>query len=507
MHNNRSNHRNHCIDVRRWQAVLCLLVAVLLGASCSQDDHAGVALPDGEYEVRLLVNAESVAADTRAEGDVSVIRELRVYVFNAEGERVGHYYNGNLSAAGTAYYVPLRLSEGGQLDYYVVANEQGAGITTLTEATTKAQLEALAFQAATVNSDRETSGDLLCGTATETITAANQSGDAVVVECPLSRPFSLLDVRFAKTSKLLDVTVTGITLHDYTTAGTVFENDSYTFPYATDAFTLLSSAQGVQVTRVVAADEQFTGDYGEPFATQVVAPNPYGTGEWVSDNTEWETAPGEEKKPRLEIAYQIGETAKTATVYLPPMTTNHRYGVNCLITADGLTLNLNVLPWEKEESEIVWSDTPDPEIVITKSTMTENGETFFPIRYTVTNNPEDTNDFYFNFKLTSPQGMRWVASIDNGQDFFFCDPNSSSPSITDNYVPGGYADAAGEGVVIRLKAFGPYNENAPQQVRLAIRYQAADGTWNRLMINTDTEGNLLTDSGNPDVILIKQIPN
>ena len=99
-----------------------------------------------------------------------------------------------------------------------------------------------------------------------------------------------------------------------------------------------------------------------------------------------------------------------------------------------------------------------------------------------------------------------MASIDNGQDFFFCDPNSSSPSITDNYVPEGYADAAGEGVVIRLKAFGPYNENAPQQVRLAIRYQAADGTWNRLMINKDADDNPLTSS-DEDVILIKQIPN
>ena len=501
MHNNRSNHRNHCMDVRRWQAVLCLLVAVLLGASCSQDDHAGIALPDGEYEVRLLVNAESVAADTRAEGDVSVIRELRVYVFNAEGERVGHYYNGNLSAAGTAYYVPLRLSEGGDLDFYVVANENGAGIS-LSETTTKRELDDMSFQTESIN---QSNGDLLRGQTSEEITAADVQGGATkIITCELSRPFSLLDVRFAKVSEMLDVVVTGIELYDYTTGGTLFENTSYTPVYATGSLRLLDAEQ--EVTQVVAADERITGDYGEPFATQVVAPNPAGTGEWVSDNTEWETAPGEEKKPRLEIAYRIGETSKSAIVYLPPMMTNHRYGVNCLITADGLTLNLNVLPWEKEESEIVWSDTPDPEIVITKSTMTENGETFFPIRYTVTNNPEDTNDFYFNFKLTSPQGMRWVASIDNGQDFFFCDPNSSSPSITDNYVPGGYADAAGERVVIRLKAFGPYNENAPQQVRLAIRYQAADGTWNRLMINKDADDNPLTSS-DEDVILIKQIPN
>ena len=506
MDTNRNNHRKR--SNRCWQTVLGLLVTVVLMTSCSRDAGNSVILPDGAYEVRLLIDAGTAATDTRAEGDVSVIRELRIYAFNDNGERIGYYYNGSLSANGTTYYVPFRLSEGGNVDFYVVANESGAGLS-LTETMAKTALEALEFQAAEVNDHYSADGDLLCGKAQTEITAANQSGEQIIVPCQLSRPFSLLDVRFAKTSDVLEVVITDVNLYDYTTAGTVFENDSYTLTYVDGSLNLFSSEAGAEVAAITTTGITDVAAYGTPFATQAVAPNTSGTGEWMSGNTDWETAPGEQRKPRLVVNYEIEGVERVATIYLPPIETNHRYGVNSLISADGLTLNLNVLPWEKESSEIVWSDTPVFEIEnVNQSVAGEEGGKYYPIRYTVTNNPDDTNDFYFTFKLSSPEGMRWVASIDNGQDFFFCDPAVSSPSMTDNYVPGGYAvGESGTGVYIRLKAFGPYNESNPQQVRLAIRFQAADGTWNRLMINEDENNNLLTSSGARDVILIKQIPN
>ena len=105
-----------------WTALLLLL---LLPAACIQDEPAP-AVGEGEYMVRLLIDPQTVA--TRAPGDetgVSGIHQLRVYVFK-ERTRVGYYENMNLQATGQAYYVPFRLTEGGNLDFYVVANEDAA---------------------------------------------------------------------------------------------------------------------------------------------------------------------------------------------------------------------------------------------------------------------------------------------------------------------------------------------------------------------------------------------
>ena len=109
-----------------------------------------------------------------------------------------------------------------------------------------------------------------------------------------------------------------------------------------------------------------------------------------------------------------------------------------------------------------------------------------------------TNDIFITFQLTEPIGTRWVASLDNGQDFFFCDPNSDNPSIDDHYVPGGYAGDTE--VTIRIKAFSEYNPETPQQVRFAIRVLSPEGTWNRLVIDEDKQ-----TGGAEDYILIKQV--
>ena len=180
--------------------------------------------------------------------------------------------------------------------------------------------------------------------------------------------------------------------------------------------------------------------------------------------------------------------------------TNYRYNVKCLIKADGVRLQLNVLPWEHITSEIVWEDQADFDFTVGKQSQTDDEGVYYPISYTASNDPQNTNDVFITFTLREPAGMRWVASIENGQDFFFCDPNNSNPSMADNYVPGGYA--SDQAVTIRLKAFGEYNPDAPQHTRLAIRVLSADGTWNRLMINQEDQ-----TAGAEDVILIKQVPN
>lgn len=498
--NTKKNNKTKPSLSRRLSWLLLAAMTLTVGA-CVQDEDVPSAPQDEAFQVRLLVDPQ--AAQTRAAGDeddVSAIKELRVYVFNAQHERVGYYYNSNLGATGEAYYVPLKLSEGGDLSFYVIANEQGADLT-LSEETPKATLDAQAFETAAIVNNRAGKGDLLTGRVTKEITAANAQGDQVlVVECPLSRPFSLLEVYFAKTDVSLNASVNSVQLYDYSTNGFIYETPAGSNrTYENGPASLVATS--TEVTVVVPEEDhgQGTVDYGTPFASRPVTLNPNGEDGWEDA---WQNAePTTTHKPRLVINYTVGSTEKTETVYLPPMThTNYRYNVKCLIKADGVRLQLNVLPWEHITSEIVWEDQADFDFTVGKQSQTDDEGVYYPISYTASNDPQNTNDVFITFTLREPAGMRWVASIENGQDFFFCDPNNSNPSMADNYVPGGYA--SDQAVTIRLKAFGEYNPDAPQHTRLAIRVLSADGTWNRLMINQEDQ-----TAGAEDVILIKQVPN
>lgn len=481
-----------------WMLWVALTLSV---TACVQDEEVNPATQEGDFQVRLLVDPQ--AAQTRAVGDeddVSAIHELRVYVFNAQNERVGYYYNGNLSATGEAYYVPLKLSEGGNLSFYVVANERGAGLT-FSEDTPKSTLDTQVFQTVAVVSNRPSSGDLLTGRVSEEITAANaQGGQVLVVECPLSRPFSLLEVYFAKTDKSLTASVNSVQFYDYSTNGFIYETPAGSSrTYENGPATLLSAATPVTTVVAEEAHGQETTNYGNPFVSHPITLNPYGADAW---GNAWQNIrPTSTYKPRLVINYTAGSTTKEETVYLPPMEqANCRYNVKCLIKADGIRLKLNVLPWEYLTSEIIWENQANFDFVVGKKTQTDEEGIFYPISYTSSNDPQNQNDVFIYFTLKSPTGMRWVASIENGQDFFFCDPNNPNPSMTDNYVPGGYA--SDQAVTIRLKAFREYNADAPQHTRLAIRVLSPDGTWNRLMINQEDQ-----TAGAEDVILIKQVPN
>ena len=177
---------------------------------------------------------------------------------------------------------------------------------------------------------------------------------------------------------------------------------------------------------------------------------------------------------------------------------NHYYKYTIANVDDGIKLQLEVMPWEHEEWTVEWSNSYDFECVLPDEIQGTGDEAYYPIVYTTTNDPQNENDIFIHFALNGPAGTRWVASLDNGQDFFFCDPNSNNPSIDDHYVPGGYAGDSQ--VTIRIKAFGEYNPESPQQVRFAIRVLSPEGTWNRLIINP----NKLT-GGAEDYILIKQV--
>lgn len=410
--------------------LLPLLLPVLAAACQSGEDPVAV---DGPYNVRLLIDPQS--ASTRADGDVSAIHQLRVYVFNTTGKRVGYYENMALSATGQAYYVPFRLTEGGLLTFYVVANEGGAGLT-LTEETVQSALEEMSFTTSDITyNDRTEYGDLLTGkTDPIDITAKPEGSSPTVVTCALSRPFSLLNVFFAKTDASLNATVTGIELHDYTTSGYIYEVCEVGRDYEEGPLTLLgSSEKPFEVEAIVPENQQMaaTANYGNYVVSHPVSLAGQGTAtdKWDTDwKNEQNTASGQTHHPRLRITYTVNSAEKEAIVYLPPMRDpNARYNVKCLIKDQGgFGVRCTVADWiDAPENNYELSNIGH--FTITETNMklfnTETGEDNKEIKNYATQYVEgadaQSRQLVFTLQMTSPEGVRWQAHLTNAQDFEF----------------------------------------------------------------------------------------
>lgn len=496
------NDRFH-YSMRIFRSLLWLLTAciVVLVHGCSKTEGVPADENNGPVEVRLLIDANGVSRTRAGDTDVSAIRQLRVYVFTPDSRLAGYYYNPAVSASGNTYYIPMRLTEGGRLHFYIIANEAGARLhiyrnstltdETLSENSTHADVYSAVFWRKDI--DRE-KGDLMTGYVAASV---NNTDVVSVVESSLERDFSELDVFVAKSDVSIDVSVTGMELIDFTTGGSIFEKyDTWQHPYATAPEQLITDKQ--TVNRVVNEAEAEERDaYGnDPITRSVLTYHPDGSGNW-------NVPPATLKKPALRINYIMDGVEKNATVYLPPVTQNLRINVCCLVKATGVGMQVDVLPWTREDINIEWTDSREYELTFGKqqdqTAAGENSERYFAIKHTgSTTDEQDANDLIVNFTLTKPEGARWVASLGNGQDFYFVNPEDATDR---SYVPAG----SGNGVQssFRIRAASPCNAADPQQTQFVIRMQQSDFTWGRLLINRD----LSFTSGTQDVIWIKQVPN
>lgn len=122
------------------------IAALAVATSCGKSDTPAAA--SGPVDVRLVVSSGN---NTRvgSDGTDNDIRQLRVYAFNAKGEKVGYAEADNLKGQN---YIPITLSEGGDINFYVIANDNfgpkpTVGTTSVTDWTSlsKTDLESLKF--------------------------------------------------------------------------------------------------------------------------------------------------------------------------------------------------------------------------------------------------------------------------------------------------------------------------------------------------------------------------
>ena len=453
-----------------WTALLLLL---LLPAACIQDEPAP-AVGEGEYMVRLLIDPQT--ATTRAPGDetgVSGIRQLRVYVFKGR-TRVGYYENMNLQATGQAYYVPFRLTEGGNLDFYVVANEDAASTDSqydLTENTSKETLERAGFLVEKIGRNP---GDLLTGKTTNVQVPGTgiPEGRVQQVTCALSRPYSLLNIFFAKSTATCTATVTGVKLHNYSRYGYFSDRDIATdYPTDnrsdnhTDEYTFLSATdEAITVSTVVPEDEQKTGNYGNESFTKPVALDRDGSREWTTD---WENIE-QVDSPYLEIAYTLNGAKKTANVYLPPIAkTNCKYNVKCLIIEKGgLAVQCNAMPWQDQKHDYVISD--GGQFTLTNTNMREVTQStkVYATQYSESAGASD-RQFTLTLNMTSPEGVRWTAHLTNALDFEFVED--------DSYQSTGVGGST-KGIAIRVRPTKEYDAGVVRETGLYITIGTAQST-------------------------------
>lgn len=333
------------------------IAALALATSCGKSDTPTAA--SGPVDVRLVVSSGN---NTRVGSDAkdNDIHQLRVYAFNADGKKVGYAEADNLKGQN---YIPITLSEGGYINFYVIANDNfgpkpTVGTTQFTDWTllSKTDLESLKFDLSGFSgwsaTDDFVSPMTNCrydefGTeftdkykndyATK-VTIPRPTTDSLVIPVTVQHALGRLRLMLNKDRDAdngLTITVTRATVyhspnvaHLYTVQG--LHNNATNITYRDKLVTEeIISADSPDSLNTQPEDGSYT-----TIARTYLAPNQYGTydktgGKFTTENGS-ETEAGKDKAYRLELtvefAYSTGTSeikeTKNYTVYLPRVPRN-----------------------------------------------------------------------------------------------------------------------------------------------------------------------------------------
>ena len=334
------------------------IAALAVATSCGKSDTPTAA--SGPVDVRLVVSSGN---NTRVGSDATDnnISQLRVYAFNADGEKVGYAEADNLKGQN---YIPITLSKGGDINFYVIANDNFGpkptiGTKPVTDWTSlsKTDLESLKFDLSGFSGWSATD-DFVSpmsnnrydefGNPLENDTGKayeNDYGTAVKVTKPetgtLVIPVTVQHIlgrlrlmlnKDRDADNGLTITVTRATVyhspnvaHLYTVQG--LRNNATNITYRDKPVTeeIISADSPVSLNT-----QPENGSY-TTIARTYLAPNQYGTydktgGKFTTENGN-ETEAGKDKAYRLELevkfAYSTGTSeTKKYTVYLPRVPRN-----------------------------------------------------------------------------------------------------------------------------------------------------------------------------------------
>lgn len=335
-----------------YTSCLLTIAALAVATSCGKSDTTTAA--SGPVDVRLVVSSGN---NTRVGSDATDndIRQLRVYAFNAKGKKVGYAEADNLKGQN---YIPITLSEGGKINFYVIANDNfGPKPTVDAEQVTdwaslsKANLESLKFDLSgfsgwsatddfvspmSNNLKDEFGNDLENNYAySNPVTVTKPTSGSLVIPVTVQHVLGRLRLMLNKDRDAdngLTITVTRATVyhspnvaHLYTVQG--LHNNATNITYRDAPVT----EEIISADSPVSLDPQPEDGSYTTIARTYLAPNQYGTydktgGKFTTEGGD-ETEVGKDKAYRLELevkfAYSTGTSeTKKYTVYLPRVPRN-----------------------------------------------------------------------------------------------------------------------------------------------------------------------------------------
>lgn len=333
------------------------IAALALATSCGKSDTPTAA--SGPVDVRLVVSSGN---NTRVGSDATDndIRQLRVYAFKGD-TKVGYAKADNLQGQN---YIPITLSEGGDINFYVIANgnfgpKPKVGTTPVTDWTSlsKTDLESLKFDLSEFGG-WSTTGDFVSpmtncrydefGTEFTdkykndyaTKVTIPRPTDSLVIPVTVQHALGRLRLMLNKDRDAdngLTITVTRATVyhspnvaHLYTVQG--LHNNATNITYRDTPVT----EEIISADSPVSLDPQPEDGSYTTIARTYLAPNQYGTydktgGKFTTENGN-ETEAGKDKAYRLELTVEFTYTTtgtsetkkykKKYTVYLPRVPRN-----------------------------------------------------------------------------------------------------------------------------------------------------------------------------------------
>lgn len=316
-----------------YTSCLLTIAALAVATSCGKSDTPAAA--SGPVDVRLVVSSGN---NTRVGSDAkdNDIRQLRVYAFNADGEKVGYAEADSLQGQN---YIPITLSKGGDINFYVIANDNfgpkpTVGTTSVTDWTllSKTDLESLKFDLSGF-SGWSTTGDFVSPMSnnlkdefgndlennkaySNPVTVTKPTSGSLVIPVTVQHVLGRLRLMLNKESD--DVTIT-------LKRAAVYNRPDYFLLYNSGSADIKYDNNKSLVDEFVVSDIPLETTQKE-VARTYLAPNLYGSSDpdtYTAQKTDGTTiSNGLNEAYRLDLTVEFGTSETKYTVYLPRVPRN-----------------------------------------------------------------------------------------------------------------------------------------------------------------------------------------
>ena len=358
------------------------IAALALATSCGKSDTPTAA--SGPVDVRLVVSSGN---NTRVGSDKTdnYIHQLRVYAFKGD-KKVGYAEADSLKGQN---YIPITLSEDGEINFYVIANDNfgpkpTVGTTQVTDwaSLSKTDLESLKFDLSEFggwsatddfvspmsnNLKDEFGNDLENNNAySNPVTVTKPTSGSLVIPVTVQHVLGRLRLMLNKDRDAdngLTITVTRATVyhspnvaHLYTVQG--LHNNATNITYRDTPVT----EEIISADSPVSLDPQPEDGSYTTIARTYLAPNQYGSRDpdtYTAQKTDGTTSSNGLNeayclKLTVEFAYSTGKETKNYTVYLPRVPRNTSIDVQGTFKGTVVKPEFNVMTeaWEEKVMDI-----------------------------------------------------------------------------------------------------------------------------------------------------------